>query len=121
MNNDLADIIEVYWDNPVAFAEEILGFVPDEWQSKVLMDLAHHPLVSVRSGQRVGKTGVESVAVLWYLTCRPFPKVVCTAPTRQQLKDVLWAEVAKWLESSKVKRLLKWTATYIYMIGNKER
>lgn len=121
MSNELADIIDMYWDNPVAFAEDILGFKPDEWQSKVLMDLAQHPLVSVRSGQGVGKTSVEAVAVLWYLTCRPFPKVVCTAPTRQQLKDVLWAEVAKWLELSKVKRLLKWTATYIYMIGNKER
>lgn len=119
--NVLVDLIEVYWDDPVAFAEDILEFYPDEWQKKVLNDLAHNPAVSVRSGQGVGKTGVEAAAILWYLCCRPNPKVICTAPTRQQLNDVLWAEVAKWMENSLVKNFLKWTKTKVYMIGNEER
>ncbi|WP_141432426.1 DEAD/DEAH box helicase family protein [Bacillus sp. 03113] len=119
--NVLVDLIDVYWDNPVAFAEDVLEFYPDEWQTNVLNDLANHPFVSVRSGQGVGKTGVEAIAVIWYLCCRPNPKVVCTAPTRQQLNDVLWAEIAKWLDSSMVKNFLKWTKTKVYMIGNEER
>lgn len=119
--NVLVDLIDVYWDDPVAFAEDILKFHPDKWQQEVLTDLANYPFVSVRSGQGVGKTGLEAVAVIWYLCCRPNPKVVCTAPTRQQLNDVLWAEIAKWLESSVVKNFLKWTKTKVYMIGNEER
>lgn len=119
--NVLVDLIDVYWDEPVAFAEDILNFYPDEWQAAVMNDLAHNPFVSVRSGQGVGKTGLEAVTALWYLCCRPNPKIVCTAPTRQQLNDVLWAEISKWLESSMVQKFLKWTKTKIYMIGNEER
>jgi phage terminase large subunit len=119
--NVVVDLIDLYWDDPNAFAEDMLGFQPEKYQKVVLDDLAHHPLVSVRSGQGVGKTGLEAVAVIWFLTCRPNPRVVCTAPTRQQLNDVLWAEIAKWLETSKVKRLLKWTKTKVYMLGHEDR
>jgi hypothetical protein len=34
--------------------------------------------------------------VLWWLLTRGPAKVACTAPTAHQLKDVLWAEIAKW-------------------------
>ncbi|MFW5436574.1 phage terminase large subunit [Paenibacillus apiarius] len=119
--SDLIALIDLYWDDPNAFVEDILRAEPDEWQAAVLHDIAHHPLVSVRSGQGVGKTSLEAWVVIWFLCCRPNPKVVCTAPTRQQLHDVLWAEVAKWLEGSMVKNLLKWTKTKIYMIGHEER
>jgi len=117
----LTDLIDLYWDDPVSFSEDMLDFDPDDWQRTAMMDLASNPRVSVRSGQGVGKTAFESAIVIWFLTCRPSPKVICTAPTRQQLHDVLWAEVAKWLEKSKVKNLLKWTKTKIYMIGHEER
>lgn len=121
MDKALITLLDNYWDNPVWFAEDMLGFYPDPWQAKVLMDLAQHPKVSVRSGQGVGKTGVESIAITWYLCTRPFPKVIATAPTRQQLYDVLWAEIAKWLSKSKVDKLLRWTKTKIYMNGFEER
>lgn len=119
--NVVIDLIDLYWDDPSAFAEDMLDFAPEPYQQAVLHDLAYHPMVSVRSGQGVGKTGLEAVACIWFLTCRPNSRVVCTAPTRQQLNDVLWAEIAKWLETSKVKRLLKWTKTKIYMVGHEKR
>jgi len=117
----LVELLDLYWDDPVAFAEDMLDFDPDDWQRAAMMDLAQHPRVSIRSGQGVGKTAFEASIVIWFLCCRPNPKVVCTAPTRQQLHDVLWAEIAKWLERSKVKNLLKWTKTKIYMTGYEER
>lgn len=117
----LVNLIDVYWDNPVAFAEDMLDFYPDEEQATIMMDIAHKSKVSVRSGQGVGKTALEAVLVIWFLCCRPNPRVVATAPTRQQLYDVLWSEIAKWLISSKVERLLRWTKTKVYMIGNEER
>ena len=114
----LAELIDLYWDDPVAFVQDILGGEPDDWQKEVLTDLARNPLVAVRSGQGVGKTALEAWAVLWYLTCRPNPRVVGTAPTREQLKDVLWAEIGKWLDRSPVlKKILHWTKTQVCMVG----
>jgi phage terminase large subunit len=119
--NTLEDLIDLYWDDPAAFAVDMLDFKPDEWQENVLHDMARNRFVSVRSGQGVGKTGLEAVVCLWFLCTRPFPKVVCTAPTMHQLHDVLWAEISKWLTESKVSNLLKWTKTRVYMLGNQER
>ena len=85
--------VPLYQKDPVLYAREVLLFEPDEWQESVLRDLAESPWVTVRSGQGVGKSGVEAVALLWFLTCFRFPRVVATAPTRQQLHDVLWSEV----------------------------
>ena len=114
--------IPVYRKEPWTFAREILKFEPDGWQLDVLNDLVEHTHVSVRSGQGVGKTGLEAVVALWFLTCFPFPKVVATAPTRQQLHDVLWAEISKWqTKSPLLKELLKWTKTKIYMRKYEER
>ncbi len=114
--------IPVYRKTPVLYAEEVLAFKPDCWQQEVLTDLAKEPKVAVKSGQGVGKTGIEAVALLWFLTCFPYPRVVATAPTKQQLHDVLWSEVAKWQERSPLLRIiLKWTKTYIYMAGYEKR
>lgn len=108
--------IPIYRKDPVLFAREVVRFEPDEWQRKSLMDLAENPKVTIKSGQGVGKTGLEAVALLWFLTCFLCPRVVATAPTKQQLHDVLWSEVAKWQERSPLlKEILKWTKTYIYI------
>lgn len=119
--NDFLEILDYYYDNPVAFFEDILSMTPDDWQKDVLNDLVEHPKVSVRSGQGVGKTALEAGAIIWFLVCRPYSRVIATAPTMQQLYDVLWAEIAKWLNTSLVKDLLKWTKTKVYMIGDDER
>ncbi len=114
--------IPLYRKNPVLFAREALLFEPDEWQRDALLDLAENPKVAVKSGQGVGKTSMEAAALLWFLACFPYPRIVATAPTKQQLHDVLWSEAAKWQEQSPLlKHILKWTKTYIYMIGYEKR
>jgi len=114
--------IPLYRKDPVLFAREVLRFEPDDWQQKALMDLATNPKVSIKSGQGVGKTGIEAVALLWFLTCFPYPRVVATAPTKQQLHDVLWSEVSKWMERSPLLAdILKWTKTYVYMKKHEKR
>lgn len=114
--------IPEYRKDPVLFAREVLKFEPDEWQRDALMDLAANPKVAIKSGQGVGKTGLEAVALLWFLCCYPYPRIVATAPTKQQLHDVLWSEVSKWMSRSPLlSEILKWTKTYIYMVGNEKR
>ncbi len=89
-----------YRRSPVLFAREVLLFEPDGWQKTALMDLAQNPKVAIKSGQGVGKTGLEAVALLWFLCCFPYPRIVATAPTKQQLHDVLWSEISKWMSRS---------------------
>lgn len=114
--------IPIYRKNPVLFAQEVLRFKPDKWQKDALMDLGENPKVAIKSGQGVGKTGLEAVALLWFLCCFPYPRIVATAPTKQQLHDVLWSEVSKWQSKSPLlSEILKWTKTYIYMVGNEKR
>lgn len=115
--NVVVDLMDLYWDDPVAFSIDMLDFIPDKWQRQVMYDVCDSRRTSVRSGQGVGKTGMEAAIAIWFLCCRPNARVVCTAPTRQQLHDVLWSEIAKWLTTSKVKNLLEWTKTRVYMKG----
>lgn len=118
----LDESIPLWKNDPVMFMREVLLFEPDDWQIDVAYDLRDYPRVSVKSGQGVGKTGVEAALLLWFLVCFPFPRIVATAPTKQQLHDVLWAEVDKWMSNSPLlSMLLKWTKTYVYMIGYEKR
>lgn len=116
------DRVPKYRKDPVFFAREVLRFEPDDWQIVALHDLAGNSKVAIKSGQGVGKTGLEAVALLWFLCCFAYPRVVATAPTKQQLHDVLWSEISKWMSRSPLlSEILKWTKTYIYMVGNEKR
>ncbi len=118
---ELIDALEVYYDDPEAFLEDMLGIKCDGWQSEVAADVAVYGKIAVKSGQGVGKTALEAGLIIWFLLCRPYSKVIATAPTMQQLYDVLWAEISKWLDSSKIKNLLTWTKTKVYVTGDSER
>lgn len=118
---ELIDALDVYYDDPEAFLEDLLGIKCDDWQSEVAADIVSYDKIAVKSGQGVGKTALEAGLIIWFLLCRPYSKVIATAPTMQQLYDVLWAEIAKWLNSSMVKNLLTWTKTKVYVAGDSER
>lgn len=122
LDSFLDESIPLWQEDPVMFFQEVLEFVPDKWQAEAASDLAHNPKVSIKSGQGVGKTGLEAAIFLWFITCFPYPRIVATAPTKQQLHDVLWSEISKWMSRSPLLlQLLKWTKTYVYMIGNEKR
>ena len=122
LDSFLDEMLPVWTEDPVQFCQDVLFFSPDEWQKEALYALRDNPRVAVKSGQGVGKTGVEACALIWFLVCFPDARIVATAPTKQQLNDVLWSEVAKWMNNSDLLRMLmKWTKTYIYMIGYEKR
>lgn len=122
LDSFLDEMLPLWCIDPVAFCRDVLLFEPDEWQQEALYSLRDNPRVAVKSGQGVGKTGVEACALLWFLVCFPYARVVATAPTKQQLNDVLWSEVAKWMNNSPLLGLLlKWTKTYITMKGYEKR
>lgn len=117
----LEDAIQFYADEPIYFVEDIIRASPDGKQRDILRSLRDYPMTSVRSGHGIGKSAVEAWAVIWFLMTRPFPKIPCTAPTKHQLYDVLWAEISKWLRNApSLKDEIIWTYERIYMKGYKE-
>jgi hypothetical protein len=50
--------------------------------------------------RNTGKDAFAAWVILWFMTTRPYAKVVCTAPTNRQLADILWSELSKWLRKS---------------------
>ncbi len=122
LSSFLDEMLPVWINSPVDFCRDVLLFEPDNWQMEALEHIRDNPRVAVKSGQGVGKTGVEACTLIWFLLCFPYARIVATAPTKQQLNDVLWSEVAKWMNNSPLlSMLLKWTKTYIYMIGYEKR
>jgi len=83
--------------DPVLFCTSALKVTPLPWQADALRLVAAHDRVAIRSGHGVGKSALLAWLVLWFLITRgEGARVPCTAPTRHQLGDVLWAEIAKW-------------------------
>ena len=116
-----SEAINFYIDHPVEFATDILNVQPTLEQQAVMNDVAKFPMVSVKSGHGVGKSALESWIIWWYISTRPYPKILCTAPTKHQLHDILWAEVSKWKRNSKgLDKDFEWTSEKIYLKGSRE-
>lgn len=111
-------MLRIWKNNPVLFFQQAMSFEPDEWQIEVANALVENGRVAVKSGQGVGKTGLTANTIFWFLTCFYKSKVVCTAPTQQQLKDVLWSELAKWHNKSLIKNFYKLLATRLEIVND---
>lgn len=93
----LTEAIAHWGMNPVDAIKDWFGVTPEDYQGDILNSLFRtHSRVSVKSAHGVGKTTTESWAGWVYLNTRANSRVVATAPTQAQLKDVLWPEFAKW-------------------------
>lgn len=82
---------------PARFAAEVLGATPTEQQLDGGAKLVSNRRVTIRSGHGTGKTAFLAWCVIWFHACYYPAKSPCTAPTKHQLSDVLWAEIALWL------------------------
>lgn len=104
IKRDLDAYVELraLWRNdPELYVRQRLGLKPT-WQQRKIIDAIQPEgaKVSVRSGHGTGKTGCTAGIVWWFLETRDYCKVPCTAPTGHQLRDVLWAELAKWARAA---------------------
>ena len=83
-----------YAQDPMLFCTEALSFTPTWQQAELLEIINDFNRVSVRSGHGCGKTRVTASIILWYLTTRPFSRILCVAPNINQLTKVLQPEVS---------------------------
>jgi phage terminase large subunit len=99
----LFEITEDNWHpwEPGSPLPEVLPNGPELWQGEFLKDVGAaitdgQRRFAVRAGHGVGKTTVEAWVVLWFLLFMRPCKVPITANSQDQLRDVVWAEIAHW-------------------------
>jgi phage terminase large subunit len=110
-----------WFNDPRAFVREVLKATPDPWQDDALHAIATGQRIAQKASKGPGKSTVLSWAAWWYLETRPHPKVVATSITADNLRDGLWAEMAKWqARSPLLKREFTWNAERIVYNGAPE-
>lgn len=91
---DAITLLERCRRDPAFFASEILGVTPWSRQVEILDAVRSNRRVAVRACRGVGKTFIAAVIVLWFLyTHGPGTKVITTAPTQRQVRELLWSEI----------------------------
>jgi hypothetical protein len=97
-------------ENPVLFVREVLGAEPDAWQADVLQAFPKHQRLAMKACKGPGKTTVLAWLMWNFFATRPFPKILATSVTGDNLGDNLWPELAKWRDRSD---LLRTTSTWM--------
>lgn len=121
-------------DNPIAtflkrcqtdinFYFSLIGFKPT-WQQQEFVDalVSGDPNIAVRSGKGPGKTSITAACLPWWSLTRVMSRVVVTAPTMRQCKDVWLAESEKWLMGGdrRLRSFFKFTNTGYGIRGHKQ-
>jgi len=87
--------------DPVWFVENVLGNKPWKKQNEILEAVRDNKETAVASCHGIGKSWVSARAVLWISYCFKLSKVVTTAPTFPQVRDILWQEIKQAHESAR--------------------
>lgn len=71
--------------------------------------------ISIVSGHGIGKDATLSLLILWYLFCHFDAQVGATAPTSEQIHDILWKELKLWIDRMppQVANLYEWQTGYL--------
>jgi hypothetical protein len=82
-------------DDPVAWAEDVLGVVLWSKQKEILRSIASNKRTAVKSCHSIGKSFTCGVAAAWWISTRDNCMVQSTAPTYSQVHAQLWEEIRK--------------------------
>lgn len=105
ISDDQIQTLREQWQpNPNRFFREILKCEPEPYQERINDAIAMYDRVAISACHDVGKSWDLARIVLWFNTCFPYSKVITTAPTHNQVKNILWAEIRA--AHSKVKKTL---------------
>ena len=71
--------------------------------------------LSVSSGHGVGKSVTLAWLILWFLFCYMDAQVPTTAPTAEQMHDILWKELANWWKKmpEQIMNLYDYSSSYM--------
>lgn len=119
--NSAASIIRNWREDPVEFVRREFKVEPDEWQKEFLINYNDNPLTAAKACKGPGKTAVLAWCAWHFLATRPFAKMAATSISGDNLRDGLWAEMAKWQQRSPfLIEAFEWTANRIFAKDHKE-
>lgn len=138
MQKDL-EIFKQMQKSPRFFIKVMWGLVPQPskdvfvkghhitWQQNEILQAAEDAIagikparISVASAHGIGKSATIAWLLLWYLFCFKECQIACTAPTSDQMHDVLWKEVAKWIQKmpEDIQKKYEWSNGYVRITEN---
>lgn len=92
----------VYATDPVGLALDVFGLALWEGQERICAASVEADAVACKSGHKCGKSTVAAVLAWWFACTRADARVIVTAPTDRQVKQVVWREIRRlWRESRK--------------------
>lgn len=73
--------------------------------------------ISIVSGHGIGKSALLAIVILWFLFVHDDSQVACTSPGKEQMYDVLWKELKKWIEKmpAEMQELYVWESSHVRM------
>jgi len=80
--------------SPEYFTEKVLG-VTNYWQGQreIMQSVKDNRITVVASGHALGKDFIASCIGLWFSYSFCPSKVILTAPSQRQVKDIMWSEL----------------------------
>jgi phage terminase large subunit len=92
-DDEFDELHDYYLANPAEFVREVLGATPWQKQIDIINDVFKYSRVAVKTCNSVGKSYIAARIAVTYLMLYPDSIVVTTAPTWNQVKNVLWREI----------------------------
>lgn len=107
--------------NPLLFATDVLGAVPEPWQAEALTLIGQNDRLSIRAGHGVGKTTFEAWVAIWFGMTRHPWRILVSANTQDQIKDTIWPEIVRWIGAlpQALRDELEITGDHIYLAADK--
>lgn len=111
------------WFQPFIWGKHIT------WQQWVILLAVEKALrgeapkrITIKSGRGIGKDATLSWLILWWLFCYKDAQIPCTAPTSQQLYDILWKEISVWMNRmpKEIRLLYEWQTKHVRMVESPE-
>lgn len=79
--------------HPVEWIEKVLGLSLTQYQREIVESTARNRRTAVATCHSVGKDFIAAAIVIWFVQCHEPCKVITTAPTDRQVRQVLWAYI----------------------------
>jgi hypothetical protein len=96
---------------PLTFVRQCIRVEPDDWQAKLLAEAPEHDRIALAGSKGCAKTALLSWLIWHMMVTQPDSKVAATSINGDQLRDGLWAELAKWqAQAPLLQALFHWSA-----------
>lgn len=110
-----ANKLKLWRAHPDVFVREVFGATPDPWQDEILKAFPTNQRIAMKASKGPGKSCIEAWLAWNFLLTRPHPKIAATSISGDNLRDGLWAEMAKWQgKSALLKEAFIWQKERIF-------